>query len=202
MRKILCSILLSVSPLVFGQGTFIYDQQSSTNAANGEFGYAYYPNLSNSIGQSFTPSLPSINFVGFGFFDSYSASDSGSIAYVNLRSTSYNSGSILSSTVPVFIPAGIHGDVNFFFPNTVSLIPQGTYFFELIVQSGDPVSIFYDGVLQYQYSGGQAYGIRQSPVADLWFREGIIVPEPSTIWLALLGGGAFFYARKRKRDLR
>src|SRR5258706_4796879 len=85
------------------------------------------------------------------------------------------------------------GANNFYFPSTVSVVPGTKYYFETVFQSGDPNF----GIVSYNayfYSGGEAIasGVTR-PADDLWFREGIVVvPEPSTIALGILGAATIF----------
>jgi len=91
-------------------------------------------------------------------------------------------------------PSGI-GVTNFFFSTPVPVVPGTTYFLEVIVQSGD---IWGLNTVPDLYSGGTMFyqGAAQ-PLQDLWFREGIIIPEPSTMAL-LITAGALFCARPQK----
>ena len=60
--------------------------------------------------------------------------------------------------------------------------------------AGTPCSALGDG-----YSGGVFYGgLQPFSGNDLWFREGIVVPEPSSVLLLFIGGGiATWLVRKR-----
>ncbi len=53
-------------------------------------------------------------------------------------------------------------------------------------------------VAAYNYSGGTAFvdGLAV-PTKDFWFREGIVVPEPCSPALLLLGGGFLLWARRK-----
>jgi hypothetical protein len=71
-----------------------------------------------------------------------------------------------------------------------------TYFFQPVVQSGDSWSVV--AYNSYNYQGGNAFEQGLSlPSIDLWFREGIVVPEPSSLSL-LIGSGVLFYVRRAK----
>ena len=50
------------------------------------------------------------------------------------------------------------------------------------------------------YSGGTAsfQGLPSPDGTDLWFREGSVVPEPSTLPLAVIGAGALFWRLKQR----
>jgi hypothetical protein len=175
----------------FGQGTFIYDQQSSTESDLGEEGFDIQ--FWQPLGQSFTPSLDRVGFIrmylGRGSFNQ------GAAIFLNLRTDSIT-GAVLASTSPVTLPVGFIGTVDFFFTNEVPLTPGITYYFQPKIQSGGPFSVSGD---TFRYPGGNAFlqGIA-SRGDDLWFREGIIVPEPSVTALLVLGSGAFVYARRKR----
>ena len=51
----------------------------------------------------------------------------------------------------------------------------------------------------YNYTGGTAFsqGVPSPDGTDLWFREGSVVPEPSTLPLAVIGAGALFWRLKQ-----
>jgi hypothetical protein len=181
------------------QGSFVYDQQSAVEGNPGEGGLniqAFQP-----LGQSFTPALSSVGFVRLRLTDPLVGNSLGSTIYVNLRVDSIT-GSIMGSTAPVSIPDGfgIGGDgyVSFLFSTPLTVTPGVLYYFQPVVQSGDPTSIgFGNG---FGYPGGMFFFQGQpSPSSDLWFREGIIVPEPGTWALLLLGSWAICWRRARLR---
>lgn len=178
------------------QGTFIYDQESSSDEIS-PFGSVVIQGYS-SLGQSFTPSLSTIGFVRLRQFDINPGNALGATVAVNLRSNSM-SGAILGTTIPMTMTNGFAGSINFFFASAVPVTPSTTYFFETVVLSGDNWGIT---LLGDTYAGGSVYA-SGFPVSgnDLWFREGIVVPEPSTA-IFLLGGGivALFVRRRRQAN--
>lgn len=189
------TLALVVATLVaHSQGTFIYDQQSVPNDTTGGEG-APVIQANGPVGQSFTPLLPGVGFVRLFLFD-LSLNGIGATIFLNLRSDSMT-GPILGSTQPVFMADGFTGRTNFFFPTEVAVSPGTTYIFELVVQSGDNWRVIDDS--QFNYPGGTAFGQGlPAPPFDLWFREGIIVPEPSTGLLGLIGSVVLLY-RQRTR---
>lgn len=189
-------IALACSDSAPAQGTFLYDQQSVTNDSAGGEGV---PTIQSNqpIGQSFTPALGSIGFIRLFLIDG-SLNGLGANVYLNLRSDSIT-GPILSSTDPVFMPDGFGGPKNFLFPTPVAVTPGVVYFFQPVVQSGDLWGVVDDN--HYNYPGGTAIGQGiADPVFDLWFREGIIVPEPSGVSLFLLAMGLFAWRRWKSRN--
>lgn len=175
-----------------GQGTVIYDQQSSTDETPIPIlsGHAYYGNEV----QGFTPTLSSIDFIRVqlaGPF--YSGPDA--LAYLTLM-TSLN-GPAIATTATSALPPGSAGPTTFVFPSSVSLTPGSEYFFQYWITAPHIWTI---GTGSYNYTGGDSYwgGLVLAGGMQYWFREGIIVPEPSSAALLLLGGAAFVCLRRPK----
>jgi hypothetical protein len=190
--KIITVTLLLTVWFAHAQGIFVYDQQS-TNLAEGVASLQF----SQPMGQSFTPSLSAIEFVSLYLFDGDFENALGGTVLVNLRSDSIT-GTILSSTAPVFIPDGFFGTTNFSFNTTVAINPGTIYYLEPVIQSGNPDIGSY--ITDASYTGGSEI-YQGSPISDrnLWFQEGIIaVPEPSSALLALFGSGAWFFIRRQR----
>jgi hypothetical protein len=186
-----------------GQGTFVYDQQSSSDEIPppGYWGDSLqHESQSNGgCGQSFTPNLPGVDFVKFMFQGLNIPNQAGTKVFVNLRSGSIT-GPILGVTAPVIMPAAFVGPATFFIPNTVTVTPGVTYYFEVVpplhanLPFDSPIAI--RGSTFYNYAGGMAFGnTHPAAYADLWFREGVVVPEPSSVTLMLLGACAFWCVR-------
>jgi hypothetical protein len=99
----------------------------------------------------------------------------------------------------VALPAGYTTPpLNFLFSTPVSVIPGVIYYFDVLEQAGDNHwGIFSDA--SYHYPGGTIFlnGVA-NPSWDLWFREGIVVPEPSSALLLLAGVGALAVFRRAK----
>jgi hypothetical protein len=81
-------LLLSAGNIAAAQGTFIYDQQSSTDESAWPYGAG--GNLQNSTptGQSFTPSLSAVGFVRLNLNDPNPINGLGATIYLNLRTGS------------------------------------------------------------------------------------------------------------------
>src|SRR5689334_14952637 len=98
-----------ILPLVFsislcrGQGTFDYDQQSADESVGGGAFGAISSN--QPIGQSFTPTLPSVGFIRVQLADSVPANGVGATVCINLRQGSIT-GAILGSSNPVSMTNG------------------------------------------------------------------------------------------------
>jgi hypothetical protein len=183
-------LLLLGSTLANGQGTFLFDQQSSdeSNIMEGGSGIG-------ALAQSFTPSLPAVGFIRLYLYDGNLLDGLGDTIYVNLRSTSI-SGPVLGSTQPVVLGPNFVGAADFLFSTPVVVTPNQTYFFQADILPGS--GGFGLNVSTYNYVGGTAFfqGV-PSPNNDLWFREGIVVPEPS-VWALLAVGCVVLAWRKRK----
>jgi hypothetical protein len=170
--------------IAVGQGTleFIYDQQSST-VETPTPGAGAVLQIAMSA-QSFTPTLTSVGFIRVKLSDGAPGGGRGATLIMNLRAESIT-GTILSSTDPVVLADRFAGVVDFIFPSPVAVTPGVEYYFEPIVQSGDTWII---DTGPYDYPDGTAFYQGLPLVAsDLWFREGIVVPEPSAAWLCLVG---------------
>jgi hypothetical protein len=175
-----------------GQGMFQYDQQSADegNLLEGSLSIG----SSQPTGQSFTPTLPAVDFIRLFLFDATFANTSSGTLLINLRVDSII-GPILSESESVVLAPGFGGTVNFFFSTTVPLNPGNIYYFQPVIVSGNSWGV--NRSQFYNYSGGTAFGNGvASPTVDLWFREGIVVPEPSATVLVLIGSGMFLYVRR------
>jgi MYXO-CTERM domain-containing protein len=198
MKTILIAFALLAAANCFGQGTiFLYDQQSSTNEGSPPYGAgSTIQNLLPSTGQSFTPGLSGIDFIRLMFDDGNIYDGQGATIFLNLRSDSIT-GTILGTTAPMTMPNGFTGTENFFFPNTISMTPGITYYFELVLVSGGTWNVMDE---PHTYPGGTAFVHGQPDGAtDYWFREGILVPEPSAALLGMLGFGVLALVRRQRR---
>ena len=205
-QRLLALSILFTAFYVCGQG-FIYDQSSATNTGAVIGDYTVLIQDSQPMGQSFTPSLSAIGFVQLKFADGLPANGIGTSVYVNLWSGSISSGTLLGSTAPVAMPDGIDfGITNFYFPIPVSLTPGTTYYLQPVTETGDAAAweVIASGIYEgtgYNYPGGVAIFNGVVSTKDLWFREGIVVPEPSAVMLGLLGSGVFLYARSKRKGI-
>jgi len=183
MTAIKCICFLSTITLSsFAQGFFSYDQQSSTEAnISGALGIQ----ANQPMGQSFTPTLSSVGFIRLYFYDPNPHNSLGATVHVNLRSDSIT-GPIIGVSQEVTLIDGFASVTDLMFNTPPVVTPGLTYYFQPVVDSGDA---FGTAVYHYNYGGGTMIELGQpyTPV-DMWFREGIIVPEPSTAAFALLGG--------------
>ena len=175
-----------------GQGTMVYDQQSATNRSVS--GGAVPFEAEQPAGQSFTPTLSSVAFVQFEFYDPSPGNGVGATVYVNLRADSL-SGTILGSSDPVTMPDSFFfGVTNFFFGTPVTVAPGITYYLQPILQSGENLWSIVDG--SYSYAGGTFFfnGAPNPNGYNAWFREGILTPEPSSGVLLLVGAAGLYLA--------
>lgn len=183
-KSLILMLVLNVGMLSRGQGTFVTDQASAGESTQGEFAIGIQSN--QPLGQSFTPSLDGVGFIRLYTGDS-SLNGIGATLYVNLRSGSM-SGPIIGASAPVFLPDGFVGRTNFLFTTQLSVTPGTSYYLQPVVQSGDTWQIISDGGRNFTYSGGTAfYHGTASQFEDLWFQEGVVVPEPSPLAVLLCG---------------
>ena len=192
MKTLLVISNLLLFPIFAPSQGFVVDQQS-TNLVEGA---AALSSINQPMGQSFTPSLLSINFVTLRLFDGDFSQTSGATVYVNLRANSIG-GTILSSTAPVFLPDMFFDKTNFLFATPIAITPGTTYFLQPVIQSGDEIGSY---LTDRSYTGGIAYEQgTASPFYNLWFQEGVIgTPEPSSSALVLLGGLAGLFLRHKR----
>ena len=198
VRFFLLLVAMAVGSIALSQGTvtYIYDQESATESTGG--GSSLIIQSNQPLGQSFTPTLSSVGFIRLATRDPF-FNGVGATLSVNLLSGSIV-GPVLGSTDPVFLTDTFAGYTDFIFSTPVSVTPGVTYYFQPIVQTGDTWTL---RSYNYLYPNGTAFanGVA-SPGFDLWFREGLIIPEPSSAWLALVGAGvlAWFQRHKRRRN--
>ena len=172
--------LLALSALA--QGTLVYDQQSSTNETGVAAG-ALIQQVTP-LGQSFTPTLSAVGFIRLALYDENPDNGVGVTLNLNLREGASTSGTILATSAPLALGNGFSGRTNFLFNGAIPVTPGNVYLFELVIQTGDLWRVTSG---EYNYPGGTAFanGFPAGGMTDLWFREGIVVPEPSV--LTLLG---------------
>ena|SRR5438552_2210946 len=174
-----------------GQGLLV-DQASGTLAETIVNG-SVIPQ--NDLAQSFTPSLSAVAFVQLRTLTTLPSGSTVTLV-VNLRDGAYN-GPIISSTTSVDI-VGFADVGTFYFPDNISVTPGQLYFFQPVLQSIGSLGIGYKDPSPY-LSGNLWSNGQISSTGDLWFREGIVVPEPATGWLLLLGCAALLWRSRVER---
>jgi hypothetical protein len=136
------------------------------------------------IGQSFTPTFPSLNFV-----DLYTQSFAFGSAtlYVEIFSGSSFGGTLLGTSDAVTLTSSFLGVTHFSFSSDVPLAPSGAYAMELFeTPSSVAWGVRDDATLVDLYSRGNEIFLGSSQFPnDLYFVEGEVV-EPGTFFL--LGG--------------
>jgi len=174
------------------QGTFVYDQSSSIESNPGEFSV----NIQNTqpMGQSFIPTLGEIGFIRLRILN---FNVTGSL-FVNLRENSITGG-VLAASSPATIANSFVGYVDFFFQPGTTLSPGTTYFLQPSVITGP--GLFAGSHNGFGYPGGTAFlnGEADRFNNDLWFREGLYIPEPSVLALVGLTTVCFIF-RRHKTD--
>jgi PEP-CTERM motif len=145
------------------------------------------------IGQSFTPTLTSLDF-----FDVYTEDfvlNNGMGATLEVEIFSGVLQTPLGTSLPTALPSNFAGPTDFTFATPVPLVPGDLFSAQVIVISGDNwglgSGLGNTGGSASTYPGGdQILGGVLQPSNDLWFQEGTTTPEPSTLLLvgsALLG---------------
>ena len=180
----------------FGQGLLVVDQASGTPD---EFIQVTTQLPDNQIAQSFTPLLSAVGFVQFSQFVPAFPGNNAVTVVVNLRAGAYN-GPILSSTDPVVLVNHLTQIGTFYYPENVGVAPGQLYFFEPVLLSSGSLDIGYKN--PSSYLGGDAWNNGLQDTGDYWFREGVVVPEPGTLWLLLFGSGVFIWRWRVGRNSR
>ena len=202
MRTRLFLILIMVAAVTRSarsQGYFVIDQQSAGEDSPTEFGSPLQP-PSFPVAQSFTPVFSSIDFVRLKLMTARGGL--GLPAYVDVRLWSgWPSGRQLAISELEEIPYGFLGYAVFRFQTQVALTPGATYFIEAVCQGEQ--GAFWLADLRLGYPGGMAWsGATARPSVDFWFQEGIVVPEPTTAALLLVGLMALGAAKWLRRETR
>lgn len=175
------------------QGTLVYDQQSSADETS-SFSPVHIQ-FYGSVGQSFTPSLSRVDFVRLRLRDAAPGNSLGATLVVNVRSDSM-SGPILGASTPIAFADNYNVAANFLFGSIVPVVSNTTYFLDVVVQTGDDWGLV---TLGDTYPSGSFYGSGfPFSGADLWFREGILVPEPSSVLVLFMGGGVVGWFMRQK----
>jgi len=179
---------------LFAQGLLVDQASGTTN----EVVTATSSLPDNQLAQSFTPSLSAVGFVEFSaIVPAFPGNDQVRFA-VNLRQGAFN-GPILGTTDPVvLVNHGIQFGP-FYFPESVPVTPGQLYFFEPVLLSAGSLAI--GTKFPSSYLGGDLWsnGL-MDPNADLWFREGVVVPEPGAVCLLLFGASVFLLQRRNPRN--
>ena len=193
MRRVKLKVVAMVALLVIGKlaGQGLLVDQASGTLTEPITQSSLIPD--NQIAQSFTPSCSAVGFVQFSEYVPAFPGNNAVTFVVNLRSGAYN-GPIVSSTDPVVLVNKFTQIGTFYFPDNITVTPGQLYFFEPVLQSLGQLAVGYKS--PSSYPGGDAWG-NGAPTAgaDYWFREGVVVPEPSVIALFGLGATALFGCR-------
>jgi hypothetical protein len=169
------------------QGTLVFDQQSATTPER--INYDSF-DLYKQLWEAFVPTLSTIGFVQLEISDYLDTNTSGAAISVALYSGSPQYPTFLGGTERVYLPPNFNNDqtgnsgvTNFNFATSIALTPGQTYYLVPLEITGDHV--WSVAVTDNTYPNGGLYGFDGT---DLWFREGIVIPEPSVLALWALGG--------------
>lgn len=154
----------------------------------------------NAIGQTFRPSFGSLDFVqvqGVVFPDNATAS-----SRVVLR-LGNETGSFLAASAPLSIQDGTLQTRTYLFDTPVALTPGERYYFGMeLLGTGSPTTEMVVSIIDHgdPYPAGDlVVNGFVNPGMDLWFREGLTIPEPSVPGLLGLGALALGFRGVRPR---
>lgn len=184
--KLIIPIFLSSALLVHGQGTFLWDQQS-TGFLDGSA-----PIIDQPLGQAFTPTQSSMDVAAFNLSN---VSTSPAEVEMNILSGSIT-GTVLGTSMPVTIPGATFGSYDFFFAAPIDLTPGMQYYLQPVTVSGSGIDA--NTVNVPVPTGGAIYNGVLHNGFDFWYQEGIVVPEPSLSALFVVASGIVFLRRRRK----
>jgi hypothetical protein len=88
----------------------------------------------------------------------------------------------------------------FYYPENVAVTSGQLYFFEPVLLSPGSLDIGYKN--PSSYLGGDAWNNGLQDTGDYWFREGIVVPEPGTVWFAWASAASSSAGCRRERSRR
>lgn len=193
----MCVALMAVGILIVPTSSwadsFVVDQSHTTAPFQG------YTLPGQLVGQEFVPTLASLDSVEL---QMNSQSSSLGSALINIRAGNIV-GAILgtSNTLAMTNVGNPLQLYHFDFPGSVPLVPGNTHVIEVVHAAGGSVGVFLGGGLGLgTYAAGHAiaFGVQQID-DDLWFREGPVVPEPSTATLTALALVGLLAHRHRHR---
>lgn len=150
------------------------------------------PSVYSPMGQSFTPSQASLNFIEL--FENVFPSLSAAVLEVSVHS-----GSVSGPTLGVSLPSAVSADgqVSFYFPSLVPLIPGSLSYIQVTVPAGTSLIGSSGGPLSSYPLGDEILLGQPQTGNDLWFAEGT-VPEPSTFILTVTALAAMIVLGSRR----
>jgi PEP-CTERM motif len=207
LALIFALVVGAIHPRSITAHPFTVDQFATGLVGGDAFGSGTGITVNSGIGQEFIPTLSSLGSVELQLNDQSPNNGIGVNLAINVRLGTIN-GTIVGTSNVLSRPdqpnAAIHL-THFDFSGPVGLTPGSTYVLEVVhLAPLEDTGAFFSGTgIPDSYSLGSAiFGGSPFPNGrDLWFQEGPAlnaVPEPSTVWLmvvGLLGFGLWKYRR-------
>jgi hypothetical protein len=197
MKKRLIQTLLALTVVQAMGQTFIYDQES-TAADNVNFNTSLGTGIDDvDFGQSFIPTLSSVGFIRLGFYNVGVPGATDATISVNLWAGGIGTGTLLGTSTQLFLPVQSGAWANFFFSTPVAVNPGTTYYFQPVAVTGtNSVNMVILGSDHYP-NGSIMYSGTPISNEDVLFREGVVVPEPTSISLAFYAAAGLLLNRRK-----
>jgi hypothetical protein len=88
----------------------------------------------------------------------------------------------------------------FYFSDNIAITANLPYYFQPLVLGGGELDFHMKDLGTYGRGDLFLNGGSANPLADLWFREGVVVPEPAVYWLLLASTGLLLMHWLVRRD--
>lgn len=211
VRATVVATIMTIFLLAEAQGSILVTADQSYTPTSGIGGGPFI--FGRQFGQSFTPTLSSLDVVEVLTYDNQPTNGIGAVLRAIIHQGQNLDGAILATSQNLSLADGFGYNSNIFlagavthfdFASSVTLTPGLLYTIEINQVSGDTQWVMVNGNTDAVYTRGQGLIDDTKTLGyDFWFREGptvAAVPEPATlvIWsLGALGCAVAGYRRRK-----